>query len=63
MIFHREKVTGYRYNSEGLVIVPANITATKICRDHNISLADLKRLNPTVNLDHINPNQTLKVNE
>jgi LysM repeat protein len=61
-ILYQEKAnTSYSYLDANTVIVKAGNTAHRIAKDHNTSISELKRLNPTKNLNKISINDVIRV--
>lgn len=61
-ILYQEKAnTNYSYLDANTVIVKSGNTAHRIAKDHNITIADLKKLNPTKNLNKLSINDVIRV--
>lgn len=61
-ILYQEKAnTNYSYLDGNTVVVKAGNTAHRIAKDHNTTISELKKLNPTKNLNKLSVNDVIRV--
>ena len=53
--------TNYTYLDAGVLVVEKGNTANRIAKDHKISIAQLKALNPTKNISKLRVGDAIKV--
>lgn len=61
VIFDELANTNYTYLDAGVLIVEKGNTANRIAKDHKISIAQLKALNPTKNINKLRVGDAIKV--